>query len=108
EVYDPAAQTPAISQPSVPKGSASSPAPAIQTTNPGASGAVFPGMTAQSVPGSPAQMAQSSTAPAEESSAMRTSSPVASGRLTKSSSVNPRPGLERPPIANVPSRVVQA
>jgi hypothetical protein len=102
EVYDPAAQTPAITQPSMAKGSASSPGSALPTLQSPAQ------QTLMQAAGSPAQMTQSSSAPVEGSSAMRASNPVASGRLTKSSSANPRPGLERPPIANVPSRVVQA
>lgn len=84
EIFDASAQTPAITQPPVPKGTS---APVTQGAEAGPLISAFAGLAA---PGP-------STSPASTS-----------GSLTRTTAQSTRPGLERPPIANIPSRVVPA
>lgn len=104
EIFDAAAQAPGITQPSVPKGTSQPAAPASQGAEAGGLISAFAGLAAPGSSTSPAQptmQSAGSTVPA-------TAPPIASGPLTRTSPQTVRPGLDRPPIANVPSRVVPA
>ncbi|HEY6489425.1 MAG: hypothetical protein WCC26_21870 [Terracidiphilus sp.] len=105
EIFDASAQTPAITQPPVPKGRHLPAAPPSQGAETGGLISAFAGLAA---PGSSVSQAQT-TMHSAGSSAPAPAAPLSgSGSLTRATSQTTRPGLDRPPIANVPSRVVPA
>jgi hypothetical protein len=119
EVYDPAAQSSAISQPSASQRPPVPDAPPSQGAGVNVLNSAFAGLAIQgaSSPGGQGAVMKSAdsaapiaSASAEAAPASSGSGSISSGRLTKSvPAMQPaRPGLERPPIANIPSRVVPA